>query len=283
MPAPLLSGGTALEGVSGHGCPSPSLGSARARPAPGMAADSHTCSRGLCKFNQIRNSLSERRWLESVTVIVLVPAVPWPRLATLFLESGGGTVGWAWQDGHGNAGAGGSLGTQSPPPGPSGEQAERTEGPGGSEGAGRGPGEGKRSSAKAGGQMAQERAELRQQKVFTAAADSKGERGTGLRQGGEGRRGRLRSPDHSLPQASMHAPIQTQPSMCAPMHTQPRAHPAPRTPTPVSRSCPRSRAGAPAAVGPRTSLPAGHQTRASLCTRPRVLIRAPAAHAECPN
>lgn len=34
--------------------------------------------------------------------------------------------------------------------------------------------------------MAQERAEPRRQKVFTAAADSKGERGTGLRRG-EGR------------------------------------------------------------------------------------------------
>lgn len=133
VPAPLPSGGTALVGgVSVHGCPSPSPGSARARLAPWMAADSDTCSQGPCKFNQIRNSLSERRRLESVMVIVLVPAVPRPRLATLFLESRGGTTARARQRRAPKA-----------PPGPSGEQVERSEGPGGTEGAGRGPGEAK--------------------------------------------------------------------------------------------------------------------------------------------
>lgn len=183
-----------------------------------MAADSRTCSRGPRKFNQIRNSLSERRLLESVTVIVLVPAVLRPRLAMLFLESRGGTAGSAQQR------WGRGLAEGPKPPGPGGEQAERTEGPGGREGAGRGPREGKRSSAKAGGQMAQERAEPRQQKVFMVAADSKGERGTGLQRGGEGRRGCPRSPDHSLPQSGVHAPTHTQPSTCATTHTQPSMH-----------------------------------------------------------
>lgn len=65
---------------------------APARPA----ADSWMCRRGQHKCNQIRNSLSERRRLESVTLIALEPSVVAPRLPPPFLERCEGTAGCGW-------------------------------------------------------------------------------------------------------------------------------------------------------------------------------------------
>lgn len=103
---------------------------APARPA----ADSWMCRRGQHKCNQIRNSLSERRRLESVTLIALEPSVVAPRLPPPFLERCEGTAGWVP----------GTVGC-----------VQRN---GVSVGAGKGSGEGERSAAGAGGQMAQDRA-----------------------------------------------------------------------------------------------------------------------------
>ena len=110
---------------------------APARPA----ADSWMCRRGQHKCNQIRNSLSERRRLESVTLIALAPSGVAPRLLLPFLERCEGTAGWV----QGTAGWGwGTAGW-----------VQRN---GVSVGAGKGSGEDERSAAEAGGQMAQDRA-----------------------------------------------------------------------------------------------------------------------------
>lgn len=121
--------GLGAPGLPGHADPSPSTparsGSARARPAAGLAADICVCRRGPRKFNQIRNSLSERRRLENVPIIALAPSIARPRLQHRSWRDAGapraGHVGWGgrqrrdpntqgcWgEDGRGAEGLGGS-------------------------------------------------------------------------------------------------------------------------------------------------------------------------------
>lgn len=238
--------GLGAPGVPGHADPSPSTparsGSARARPAAGLAADICVCRRGPRKFNQIRNSLSERRRLENVPIIALAPSIARPRLQRRSWRDAGATAGWA--RGMGRAATPGPR-----HPGVLGGGRERSRGSRWEQG--KGQGRASRARQEPAARWLRTGPSRRSRRCLRCRLTAKVSRAPGS--GGEARKrdeaaalGRSPPcPGCVRPQPStLHPhPARSQPHTPPARHARPHAHPVPLTPLPApctSPAAPRS-------------------------------------------
>lgn len=255
--------GWGLRGSPATLTPSPSTparsGSARARPAAGLAADICVCRRGPRKFNQIRNSLSERRRLENVPIIALAPSIARPRLPPPFLERRGGTAGWA--RGMGRAATPGPQ-----HPGVLGGGRERSRGSQWEQG--KGQGRASRARQEPAARWLRTGPSRRSRRCLRCRLTAKVSRAPGS--GGEARRDEAAALGRSPPSpgcvhphaSTLHPhPAHSQPHAPPARHACPHAHP--------SRSHPsRHRARVPRRLAPRshTCRPVHEATRAHTCS-----------------
>lgn len=210
------------------------------------------CRQGPRKFNQIRNSLSERRRLENVTVIALAPSIVRPRLPPPFLERDAG----APRGGHGT-GRAAAPGSQNP--GVLGGGRERSRGSRWEQGKGQGRASGARREPAA--RWLRTRPSRRSRRCLRCRLTAKVSGAPGS--GGEARRGDEAAalgrsppcPDRAHPYPSTlrphpstpappapHAPsaTHTQPDTRAPTHTHPAHPPQHRARVPAARRSPQT-------------------------------------------